>query len=72
MFSHPSLSLNNKKNCREISENKIAVCGKTEDSNLSCSEVLVAERMFQFSDMRNESERYRDTIDGLLGPKADL
>ena len=27
--SHPSVSLNNEKNCREISKDKIAVCEKT-------------------------------------------
>ena len=26
---HPSVSLNNEKNCREISEDKITVCEKT-------------------------------------------
>ena len=26
---HPSVSLNNEKNCREISKDKIAVCAKT-------------------------------------------
>ena len=29
MSSHPSVSLNNEKNCREISKDKIAVCKKT-------------------------------------------
>ena len=28
-MSHPSVSLNNEKNCREISKDKIAVCEKT-------------------------------------------
>ena len=29
MCLHPSVSLNNEKNCRAISEDKIAVCEKT-------------------------------------------
>ena len=29
MCLHPSVSLNNEKNCRSISEDKIAVCEKT-------------------------------------------
>ena len=30
MYHHPSVSLNKEKICREISENKIAVCEKTQ------------------------------------------
>ena len=30
MYHHPSVSLNNEKICHEISENKIAVCEKTQ------------------------------------------
>ena len=29
VFPHPSMSMNNEKNCREISEDKIALCEKT-------------------------------------------
>ena len=44
---HPSVPLNNEKNCREISEDKIAVCGKSISvwsqtfSNSACLKVLV-------------------------------
>ena len=31
MCFHPSVSLSDTKNCREINENKIAVCEKTRD-----------------------------------------
>jgi hypothetical protein len=49
-------SLNNEKNCREISEDKIAVCEKTaglrsgnfSDLNSACWKVLVPEKIFQF------------------------
>ena len=49
MCLHPSLPLNNAKNCREISEDKKAVCEKTagvrsrnhSDLNLTCLKVLV-------------------------------
>jgi hypothetical protein len=45
---HPSVSLNNEKICREISEDKIAVCektavlrcGKFSNVNSACSKVL--------------------------------
>ena len=64
---HPSVSVNNEKLCREISEDKIAVCEKTaglrsgnfSDLNSACSKVLVPVKIFQFQDMGNESERYR-------------
>ena len=69
-----SVSLNKEKNCREISENKIAVCEKTQglrsgnfsDLNSACSKVLVPVKIFQFHDMHYESERYRDAANGLL------
>ena len=69
----PCVSLNNEKNCREFSEHKIAVCEKTaglrsgnsSDLNSACLKVLVPVEIFQFSDMHNESERYRDSTDGL-------
>ena len=52
---HPSVSLNNEKNCREISEHKIAVCEKTVglqngnslDLNSACLKVLVPVKIFQ-------------------------
>jgi hypothetical protein len=31
VYHHPSVSLNKEKICREISENKIAVCEQTQD-----------------------------------------
>jgi hypothetical protein len=69
-----SVSLNKEKICREISENKIAVCEKTQglrsgnfsDLNSACSKVLVPVKIFQFHDMHYESERYRDAANGLL------
>ena len=68
-----SVSLNKEKICREISENKIAVCEKTQglrsgnfsDLNSACSKVLVPVKIFQFHDMHYESERYRDAANGL-------
>ena len=52
---HPSLSFNNEKNCREISEDKIAVCEKTvglrsgnsSDLDSACLNVLVPVKIFQ-------------------------
>ena len=72
---HPCVSLNNEKICRENSEHKIAVCEKTaglrsgnsSDLNSACSKVLVPVKIFQIWDMLNETERYQDTTDGLLG-----
>ena len=54
MYHHPSVSLNKEKICREISENKIAVCEKTQglrsgnfsDLNSACSTVLVPVKIF--------------------------
>jgi hypothetical protein len=53
---HPSMSLNKEKVSREISENKIAVCEKTQglrsgnfsDLNSAYSTVLVPVKIFQF------------------------
>jgi hypothetical protein len=75
---HRSVSLNNEKNCREISEDKIAVCEKTaglrsgnfSDLNSACLKVLVPLKIFQIQDMLNESERYRDAADGLMSELA--
>jgi hypothetical protein len=72
---HSSVSLNKEKICHEISEDKIAVCKKTQvlrsgnfsDLNSACSKVLVPVIIFQFHDMHYESERYRDAANGLLG-----
>ena len=69
MCLHPCVSLSNEKICREISEHKIAVCEKTaglrsgnsSDLNSACLNVLVPVKIFQFSDMHYETERYRDT-----------
>jgi hypothetical protein len=71
---HRSVSLNNEKNCCEISEDKIAFCEKTDglrrgkfsDSNSACLKVLVPVKIFQFPDMLNESERYQDAANGLI------
>ena len=70
---HPSVSLNNKKNCREISKGKIiiAVCEKTaglrsgnsSDLDSACLKALVPVEIFQFSDMHYES-RFLDTFRG--------
>ena len=73
MCHHSSVSLNKEKICREISEDKIAVCKKTQglrsgnfsDLNSACSKVLVPVKIFQFHDMHYESERYRDAANGL-------
>ena len=48
MCLYPSVSLNNEKNCRKISKDKIALCGKTaglrsgnsSDLNSACLKVL--------------------------------
>ena len=55
MCLHPSVSLNNEKNCRAISEDKIAVCEKTvglrsgnsSDVDSACLNVLVPVKIFQ-------------------------
>ncbi len=78
MCRHRSVSLNNEKNCCEISGDKIAFCektaglrrGKSSDSNSACLKVLVLVKIFQFQDMLNESERYRDAANGLNGSTA--
>jgi hypothetical protein len=62
----------------EISEDKIAVCEKTQglrsgnfsDLNSACSEVLVPVKIFQFHDMHYESERYRDAANGLAAART--
>ena len=54
MYHHPSVSLNKEKICREISENKVAICEKTQglwsgnfsDLNSACSTVLVPLKIF--------------------------
>jgi hypothetical protein len=68
------VSLNKEKVSREIRENKIAVCEKTQglrsgnfsDLNSACSKVLVPVKIFQFHHMHYESERYRDAANGLV------
>ena len=70
---HPSVSLNNEKICCEFSEHRIAVCeksaglrsGNSSDLNSACLKVLVRVEIFQFSDMHYETERHRDSTDGL-------
>jgi hypothetical protein len=57
--------------CREISEDKIAVCEKTaglrsgnfSNLNSACSKVLVPVKIFQFQDMGNEN-RFLGTFRG--------
>jgi hypothetical protein len=54
------MSLNSENNCREISEDKIAVCQKTaglRSGNFSDLklEVLVPVKIFQFQDMGNDN-----------------
>ena len=68
---YPSVSLNNEKNCRAISEDKIAVCektaalrsGKSSDLDSACLNVLVPVKIFQIEDMLNEN-RFLDTFRG--------
>jgi hypothetical protein len=70
---HSSVSLNKEKIFHEISEDKIAVCKKTQglrsgnfsDLNSACSKVLVPIKIFQFHDMHYEIERYREAANGL-------
>jgi hypothetical protein len=69
------VSLNKENNCCEISEDKIAVCKKTQglqsgnfsDLNSACSKVLLPVKIFQFHDMHYESEQYREAANGLFG-----
>jgi hypothetical protein len=71
VYHHPSVSLNKEKICREISENKIAFCEKTQglrsgnfsDLNSACSTVLVPVKIFQFQDMLHEN-RFLSTFRG--------
>jgi hypothetical protein len=68
---HPSVSLNREKVSREISENKIAICEKTQDLrsgnfsdlNSASSKVLVPVKIFQFQDMHYEN-RFLGTFQG--------
>ena len=69
---HPSVSLNNEKNCRAISKDKIAVCEKTASlrsgnssdlDSAACLKALVPVEIFQFSNMHYES-RFLDTFRG--------
>jgi hypothetical protein len=73
------VSLNKEKVSREIRENKIAVCEKTQglrsgnfsDFNSACSKVLVPVKIFQFHHMHYESERYWDAANGLKAPQRN-
>jgi hypothetical protein len=77
---HSSVSLNKEKICDEISEDKIAVCKKTQglrsgnfsDLNSACSKVLASVKIFQFHDMHYESERHRDAANVLKTSIANL
>jgi hypothetical protein len=72
VYHHPSVSLNEEKICREISENKIAFCEKTQglwsgnfsDLNSACSTVLVPVKIFQFQDMHSYENRFLGTFRG--------
>jgi hypothetical protein len=74
---HPSVSLDKEKVSREISENKIAVCEKTQGPRSgNFSAVLVPVKIFQFQDMHYEN-RFLGTFQGhskrpilLLGMKS--
>ena len=65
------MSLNKEKVSREISENKLAVCEKTQglrsenfsDLTSACSTVLVPVKIFQFQDMHYEN-RFLGTFQG--------
>ena len=68
MCLRPSVSLNNEKICREISEDKVAVCEKTAglrcgnfsdlNSACTCSKVLVPGiKIFQFKTWLNEKAK---------------
>ena len=69
------MSLNNEKICREITEHKIAVfeknaglrSGNCSELKSACLQGLALVKTFQIQDMPNETERYRDTTDGLNG-----
>ena len=67
MCLYPSVSLNNEKNCCEISKDKIAVCEKTaglrSGNSSACMKALVPVEIFQFSNMHYES-RFLDTFRG--------
>ena len=71
MCLHPSVSLNNEKNYREISKDKIGVgektaglwSGNSSDLDSACLKALVPVEIFQFSDMHYES-RFLDTFRG--------
>ena len=71
MCLYSSVWLNNDKNCREISKDKIAVCEKTaglqsgnsSDLNSACLKALVPVEIFQFSYMHYES-RFLATFQG--------
>ena len=64
MCLHPSVSLNNEQNCREIREDKMSVCkktaglrfGKFSDLTSACPKMFVHVKAVQFQDMLNESE----------------
>ena len=69
-----------KKNCREISKDKIAVCEKTaglrsgnySDLDSACLKALVPVEIFQFSDMHYES-RFLHTFQGYsIQPKQQF
>ena len=65
------MSLNNAKNCHEISLDKVAICeitaglrsGNSSDLDSACLKVLVPAKIFQFSDMNNEN-RFLDSFRG--------
>ena len=69
------MSLNNEKICREISEDKIAVCEKTAGLRrgnfsyifeLSVLESVSSRKNISVPRQLNENERYRDAANGLF------
>ena len=73
MCLHPSMSLSNEQNCRQI-EDKMSVCyktsalrcGKFSDLNSACPKMLVHVKIFQFQDMLNERGRFCVATNGLV------
>ena len=65
---------------KNLSQNKEQVCAKTaglrygnfSDLNAACLKVLVPVKIFQFPDMQNEIERYRDATNGLWSQESNF
>ena len=61
------MQLNNEKTCLQSSEDKVAVLEKNAGRELNRSV-----KLFQISDMHDETGRYRDTTGGLISNNAGL